>query len=140
MQTAIENPVVEKTRELCQTILSQPEFQSVRRDLDSFMNNDAAKAQYEKLAEKGEYLHHKQHQGVALSPEEVDDYEKLRTSFMANPVASNFLKAQEKMQEVQQTVGQYVSKTLELGRVPTDEDFESQGGGCGSGCGCGHGH
>jgi hypothetical protein len=31
-----------------------------------------------------------------------------------------------------------VSKTLELGRVPTEEDLDS--GGCGSGCGCGHNH
>jgi hypothetical protein len=42
------------------------------------------------------------------------------------------------MQEVQQTVGKYVSKALELGRVPIEEDMDS--GGCGSGCGCGHGH
>ncbi|HMJ91020.1 MAG TPA: YlbF family regulator [Candidatus Acidoferrum sp.] len=135
MQTAIENPVAEKTRELCQTILSQPEFQNVRRDVESFMNNDRAKAQYETLSEKGEHLHHKQHQGVALSPDEIDEYEKLRTSFLADPVARGFLNAQEKMQEVQQTIGQYVSKTLELGRVPTDEDFE-KGESCGSGCGC----
>ncbi len=140
MQTATENPVVEKTRELCQTILSQPEFQGVLRDVESFMNDGDAKAHYEKLSEKGEYLHHKQHQGVTLSTEEIDEYEKLRTSFLANPVARNFLSAQEKVQEVQQTVGQYVSKTLELGRVPTEQDFESEGGGCGSGCGCGHGH
>jgi cell fate (sporulation/competence/biofilm development) regulator YlbF (YheA/YmcA/DUF963 family) len=138
MQTATENPVVGKTIELCETILAQPEFQNVRRDVDSFMNNEQAKTQYEQLAEKGEYLHHKQHQGVALAQDEVNEYEKLRTAFLANPVGRNFLDAQEKMQQVQQKVGQYVSKTLELGRVPTEEDFE--GGGCGSGCGCGHNH
>jgi cell fate (sporulation/competence/biofilm development) regulator YlbF (YheA/YmcA/DUF963 family) len=138
MQTATENPVVEKTRELCETILAQPEFQSVRRDVESFMNNDQAKAQYEELAEKGEYLHHKQHQGVSLTQEEINEYEKLRTAFMANPIATRFLNAQDKMQEVQQTVGKYVSKALELGRVPTDADLDH--GGCGSGCGCGHNH
>ena len=138
MQTATDNAVLEKTRELCQTILSQPEFKDVRQNVETFLNNDSAKTQYEQLAEKGEYLHHKQHQGVPLSPEEVDDYEKLRTAFLANPIARSFLDAQEKMQEVQQTVGKYVSKTLELGRVPSDEDLDS--GGCGSGCGCGHNH
>lgn len=136
MQTATDNAVVAKTRELCETILAQPEFQSVRRDVDAFMSNDAAKSQYEALAEKGEYLHHKQHQGVPLGQEEIAEYEKLRTAFLANPVAKNFLDAQEKMQEVQQTVGKFVSKTLELGRVPTEEDLD--GGGCGSGCGCHH--
>jgi cell fate (sporulation/competence/biofilm development) regulator YlbF (YheA/YmcA/DUF963 family) len=136
MQTAIENAVIEKTRELCQTILDQPEFQSVRRDVESFLGNDKAKTQYEQLADKGEYLHHKQHQGVALTPEEVSEYEGLRTAFLADPVARGFLDAQEKMQKVQQTVGQYVSKTMELGRVPGEEDFDH--GGCGSGCGCSH--
>jgi cell fate (sporulation/competence/biofilm development) regulator YlbF (YheA/YmcA/DUF963 family) len=134
MQTANGNAVIEKTRELCETILDQPEFKSVRRDVDAFMSNDAAKSQYEQLAEKGEYLHHKQHQGVPLGQEEIAEYEKLRTAFLANPVAKSFLDAQEKMQEVQQTVGKFVSKTLELGRVPTEEDLD--GGSCGSGCGC----
>jgi cell fate (sporulation/competence/biofilm development) regulator YlbF (YheA/YmcA/DUF963 family) len=135
MQTATENVVIEKTRELCETILAQPEFQNVRRDLDAFMSNDSAKSQYEQLAEKGEYLHHKQHQGVALGQEEIAEYEKLRTAFLANPVAKNFLDAQEKMQTVQQTVGKFVAKTLELGRVPSEEDLQ-EGGSCGSGCGC----
>ena len=134
MQTATDNAVIEKTRELCETILAQPEFQSVRSDVDAFMNNDSAKSQYEQLAEKGEYLHHKQHQGVTLGQEEIAEYEKLRNSFLADPVAKNFLDAQEKMQRVQQTVGKFVSKTLELGRVPTEEDMEE--GSCGSGCGC----
>jgi cell fate (sporulation/competence/biofilm development) regulator YlbF (YheA/YmcA/DUF963 family) len=138
METATENAVIEKTRELCETILSQPEFQSVRRDVETFLGNDAAKTQYEKLADRGEYLHHKQHEGVPLTPEEVSEYETLRTAFLANPVARGFLDAQEKMQKVQQTVGQYVSKTLELGRVPNEGDFDS--GGCGDGCGCGHNH
>ena len=140
MQTATDNVGIEKTRELCQTILDQAEFQSVRRDVETFMGNNEAKGQYELLAEKGEYLHHKQHEGVSLTPEEINEYEALRTSFMANPVAKGFLNAQETMQRMQETVGQYVSKTLELGRIPTDEDFESEGGGCGSGCGCGHNH
>jgi cell fate (sporulation/competence/biofilm development) regulator YlbF (YheA/YmcA/DUF963 family) len=138
MQTATDNAVLEKTRELCQTILEQPEFQTVRRDVDNFLNDADAKAQYEKLAEKGEYLHHKQHQGLPLSGEEISEYEGMRETFMANPVARGFLNAQQAMQKVQETVGQYVSKSLELGRVATDEDMDS--GGCGSGCGCDHNH
>ena len=31
----------------------------------------------------------------------------------------------------------FVSKTLELGRVPQEEDFAGEGS-CGSGCGCHH--
>ncbi len=136
MQTTTENAVVEKTRELCQTILDQPEYQSVRRDMDAFTNNAAAKSLYEKLSEKGENLHHKQHQGVTLDGAEIAEYEALRTEFMNNPTARQFVNAQETMNTMQETVGQYVAKTFELGRIPTESDFESEGGSCGSGCGC----
>jgi hypothetical protein len=38
------------------------------------------------------------------------------------------------MHKMQDSVSKYVSKTLELGRVPAAEEMES--GSCGSGCGC----
>jgi hypothetical protein len=41
------------------------------------------------------------------------------------------------MRLLQQRISHYVSKTLELGTVPSDEDL-SAGGSCGSGCGCQH--
>jgi cell fate (sporulation/competence/biofilm development) regulator YlbF (YheA/YmcA/DUF963 family) len=139
MQTTTENAVIEKTRELCQTILDQSEFQGVRRDIDAFLADDAAKSLYEKLSEKGEYLHHKQHQGLPLDGGEIAEYEGLRTQFMNNPAARKFVNAQETMHAVQETVGSYVAKTFELGRLPTESDFESSGN-CGSGCGCDHNH
>jgi hypothetical protein len=40
------------------------------------------------------------------------------------------------MQHIQDEVNQFVSKTFELGRVPSAEDLE--GGSCGPGCGCHH--
>jgi hypothetical protein len=39
------------------------------------------------------------------------------------------------LHEVQESVTKLVNKTLELGRMPTEEDL---GGGCGHGCGCHH--
>jgi hypothetical protein len=56
---------------------------------------------------------------------------------MSNPIARGFLDAQEEMAKVQQTIHQYVSKTLELGKIPSDEDLN--GGSCGhDSCGCSH--
>jgi hypothetical protein len=54
-----------------------------------------------------------------------------------NPVARGFLDAQEELQQVQQSVHKYIKKTLELGRMPAEEDLAE--GSCGHGCGC-HGH
>ena len=55
------------------------------------------------------------------------------------PVTRGFLDAQEEMHHVHESINQFVSKTLELGRMPVESDFASEGG-CGDGCGCGHSH
>ena len=127
-----------KTRELCQAILDEPALRTARESIDRFMADERTKAQYETLMSKGHVLQQKQQSAQKLTDAEIAEFEKERDALMANPVAVSFMKAQEELHEIHETVTKHVSKTLELGRVPTDEDFES--GGCGSGCGCGHGH
>ena len=134
METITEDAVQQKTRELCQTLLEQPEFQKIRRQMDSFFQNDAAKNAYQQLSERGDHLQHKQQQGFTLSESEIAEFDKMREDFFKNPIALGFMEAQRSVHKVQETVGQYVGKTYELGRVPEAEDFDS--GSCGSGCGC----
>jgi cell fate (sporulation/competence/biofilm development) regulator YlbF (YheA/YmcA/DUF963 family) len=134
--TATENVVIEKTRELCQTILDQPEYQKIRGQVDKFLNDEQAQAAYQVLSSKGEYLQHKQAQNLPLSGEEISDYEAQREAFFSNPVARDFIGAQQAIHKMQETVAQYVAKTYELGRIPNSDDFEA--GSCGSGCGCSH--
>lgn len=136
MTTAQESAVSAKTRELCESILNDPGYQGLRQKIDTFLGDERAKELYRNLVEKGEHLQHKQQQGVRLSPEEIKDYENDRDALTANPVASGFIEAQQNLHKVQETVNQYISKTLELGRVPTEEDLDE--GGCGHGCGCSH--
>ncbi len=137
MQTTTEESIIlQKTRELCQAIVDQPEFQTIRQQIDLFMANDDAKTQYQFLNERGEYLQHKQMQGSQLTNEEIAEFEQQRDAFVNNPVARGFMEAQQEMHKVQESVSQYVTKTFELGRSPGPEDFES--GSCGHGCGCHH--
>jgi len=139
MQATIEEtPVLQKTKELCQTLLDQPNMQSIRQRIDAFMADDQSRSQYEGVVNKGEVLQQKQQNALPLSGEEIAAFEQERDTLMRNPVARGFLDAQEELHEVQQSVQQYVSKTLELGRLPTDEEIN--GGSCGHGCGCGHSH
>lgn len=135
MQTTVEDTVLGKTKELCQAILDQPEFQEMRQRIDTFMADKGAQTQYNQVAEKSEMLQHKQQMGASLSPDETADFQKQESALMDNPVAREFLEARQGLQQVHETVTQYVSKTIELGRVPTDEDM---GGSCGHGCGCHH--
>ena len=52
--------VLQKTRELCQAILDQPDFPMIRRQVDAFLASEASKSQYQILVEKGEALQQKQ--------------------------------------------------------------------------------
>lgn len=137
MQTMLEEtPVVQKTKELCQAILDQPNMQSIRQRIDAFMGDEKSRTQYDNLVAKGQALQQKEQMSMPLSKEEISDFEKQREAVFNNPVARNFLDAQEELHGVQETIHQYVNKTLELGRMPTEEDMG--GGSCGHGCGCHH--
>lgn len=137
MQTTIEETaVLQKTKELCQAILDQPNMQSIRQRIDAFMGDEKSRTQYDNLVAKGQALQQKEQMATPLTREEISDFEKQRETVLNNPVARNFLDAQEELHNVQSTIHQYVNKTLELGRMPTEEDFS--GGGCGHGCGCHH--
>ncbi|MGD0744919.1 MAG: YlbF family regulator [Verrucomicrobiota bacterium] len=132
-----EHTITRKTKELCEAIVAQPEMISIRRRIDLFLSDAGARSQYEMVAGKGQALHDKQHGGQPLDGAEVSEFEKHREVLLNNPVARGFLDAREELHEIQHSIQKYVSKTLELGRVPTEADFDE--GSCGDGCGC-HGH
>ena len=136
MQTTIEDtPLLRKTKELCQVLLDEPNVRSIRHRVDAFMGDEPSRAQYDGLVNKGQALQQKQQQSLTLSREEIDDFEQHREALLSNPIARDFLNAQEEMHEVQKSVHQYVRKTLELGRVPTEEEVAA--GECGQGgCHC----
>lgn len=131
--------IVDKTRELCQLVLNQPAFQSSRKDIHAFLDDEKAQELYRTVAERGRELEQQQMQGLQPEESEVEAFEKLRFDFLENPVAKNFIEAQQMMNEVQETVNTFVNKSFELGRVPSEEDIEKakkEACGCGSSCGC----
>lgn len=140
METMTEtSPVMQKTKELCQTILDQPNMQSIRQRINAFMTDDKTRSDYDSLVNKGQTLQEKQQSAQPLSHEEIADFEKHRDALMNNPTARGFLDAQEELHDVQQSIHHYVTKTLELGRIPTEEELNSHCGNHGHGsCGCGH--
>ncbi len=137
MQATTEDTIlIQKTKDLCQTIIEQPEFRQMRQRIEMFLTDDLAQKQYQLVMEKGDALQQKQQFGVPLDQTEILEFEKNRELLLSNPVAREFLDAQQQMHQIQESVMQYVGKTFELGRVPTLEDFPSSG--CGPSCGCGH--
>ena len=140
--TAENSPVLEKTRELCEEIAKDDTFQKLQGSVERFLNDDSARLQYQSVHERGQELHQKQHAGVELGQAEIKEFEAAREELFNNEVARDFLAAQQELEQLQKKIGQYVGMTLELGRVPTEEDLAAAGGGCcgggGGGCGCEH--
>ena len=132
MPTKIE----EKTRELCQVIVDQPEMISIRKRIDTFLSDTQARGQYEAVMSKGQALQEKQAQSQVLEGAEIADFEKHRDALLGNVVAREFLDAQEELHQIQHSIQKQISKTLELGRVPQAADLEEES--CGHGCGCHH--
>jgi cell fate (sporulation/competence/biofilm development) regulator YlbF (YheA/YmcA/DUF963 family) len=135
--TIEETAIARKTRELCQTILDEPNVRALRQRIDNFMADEQTRAQYDGLITKGQALQQKQQMSTPLTGEEISDFEQHRDSLLKNPVARGFLDAQQELHGVQESIEKYVSKTLELGRLPSEEELTSDC--CGhDGCGCGH--
>lgn len=129
-----ESPVIQKTKELCQTILDQPAYQEMKQTIQQFLSDPDMRARYQSLCDLQDTLHRKHDSGELLTDEEVADFEREETLFLENPIAQGFIDAQRQMHKIEQTVSAYVRKTFELGRMPTEDDFS--GGGCGPSCGC----
>ncbi len=126
-----DSAVMSKTRELCETITQDSDYQELLAKIETFLNNDEARLSYQSVHEKGQELNQKQQAGLQLADAEVHEFEVAREALMANSVASEFMQAQQALETLQRTVSQHVGMTLELGRVPTAEDFaQANGGGC----------
>jgi len=120
--TIEETAITRKTRELCQMILDEPSMQALRQRIDTFMADEETRAQYDGLIAKGQALQEKQQKSVALTGEEISEFEQQRDSLLKNPVARGFLDAQQ-----------------ELHAVPSEDELSA--GCCGEhehGCGCSH--
>lgn len=135
---ADDSLVIGKTKELCAAIADDPEYRSMMEKVERFMEDDAAKLQFQSVQERSQELGQKQQSGLELSVGEVEDFETAREALMGNSVAREFMDAQQSLQSVQMAIGKYVGITLELGRVPAEEDLTDQEGCCNEGgCGCG---
>ena len=131
--------IISKTKELCALIAEDEQFLKLQADVERFLSDDAARLQYQSVHEKGEELHNKQHAGVQLGSAEIKSFEAARDALFDNKIAADFMDAQRILEGMQKEISKYISLTMELGHVPSDDEIEAaSGGGCcgGGGCGC----
>lgn len=135
--------LIEKTRELCEQIAADANFKKLQGEVETFLNDDAAKLQYQSVHQRGEELHQKQHAGVELGKVEIQEFEAAREELLNNELVRNFLAAKQELEQLQRVINQHIGMTLEMGRVPSPEEIAHESGGCcggggGGGCGCDH--
>lgn len=128
-----ESSIVQKTLDLCQAIVDQPDFQALKQKLDTFLGDEYLKFQFQQVNQLGELLQMKHSGGVDITDEEVAQFETLRKDLMSKQAALDFMEAQQQLQQLHQTVGRFLDRTFELGRRPEFEDIHD--GSCGN-CGC----
>jgi cell fate (sporulation/competence/biofilm development) regulator YlbF (YheA/YmcA/DUF963 family) len=133
--------VMTKARDLCETIAGDAEYQSLLSKVETFLGDDEARTDYQAVQQQGQELNQKQQAGLQLAESEIAEFESARTRLLENPVASDFLQAQQSLDTLQTSVSRLVGMTLELGRVPSAEDIAQASSGCcggggGGGCGC----
>lgn len=134
---ADDSALMATTKSLCETLVSQQAFKDLHGNVEAFLSNDEARLQYQSVHESGEALNNKQRSGVELSEAEISEFEQAREQLLQNSTVTNFMDAQRELQTVQQSISKYVGLTLELGRVPTEEDFAAAAGSGGGCCGGG---
>lgn len=137
MSTLTEASIEEKIQELCAAIVSDDEVQEARNTAEAFLADEAAVGVYRQVAMAGRELEKKQRSGIQLSDEEIEAFNDLQEKAEANPAVKGFQEAQQTLQDVAELINAWVTKTLEKGRVPTEEEVFPSGG-CGEGCGCHH--
>ena len=126
-----DSAVMGKTRDLCETIANDSDYRDLLQKVEKFLGDDEARLSYQSVHESGQALNQKQQSGLQLSDSEIAEFEGARTELLNNPIASDFMQAQQSLEALQSSVSRMVGMTLELGRVPTPEDIaKASGGGC----------
>ena len=126
-----DSAVMGKTRDLCETIANDSDYRDLLQKVEKFLGDDEARLSYQSVHESGQALNQKQQSGLQLSDSEIAEFEGARTELLNNPIASDFIQAQQSLEALQSSVSRMVGMTLELGRVPTPEDIaQASGGGC----------
>jgi cell fate (sporulation/competence/biofilm development) regulator YlbF (YheA/YmcA/DUF963 family) len=132
--------VDEKARELCQFIVDQPDFSEARRQIEVFLEDAEAQAVYRAWQEKAHEIHRMGHEGLQPNDADLQEVDRLRQAVAGHGVASSFAQAEDQMNGIFGSVTKLLQQTLQLGRVPSVEEMNTNsgccGGGGGGGCGC----
>ncbi len=127
--------IEEKALELCAHVAGQPEFRDSWDRIEAFLADPEAQELYRQWQEASREWSLREREGFPLSDVDLAALEASKAAVLANPVAVGFAEGEETLNGIFGTVTRLLQKTLQLGRVPTEEELADDGC-CGGGCGC----
>lgn len=134
-----DSAVYARVRDLCSAVISDPQIQEQKARIDAFLNNAEARALFECVNKMGEELRQKHMAGMEPTEAEINQFDKLREDVVSNSVCNGFLQARQTVDTVFGEINRYFGMTLELNRVPTQEEIDASIQQQSSGC-CGGGN
>ncbi len=137
MTATTASAIEEHLQQLCQAIAADEEVQAARANAEAFLADEDAVDLYRKVASTSHDLEKRHRAGAAITAVEVEAFEDLQEEADNHPGIQSFQAAQQVLQRIASRVNAFVTKTLERGRVPSEEEMAASGG-CGEGCGCHH--
>lgn len=122
--------LADKARELCGFILESPEYEVLQGRFETFEKDTTAQKIHHAWRERDYELQRQHREGNMPTKDQIAELEKLRTAALENEVVVDYVESEQALSKMFQTVMKVVQKSLETGRVPTDEELSEC---CGSG-------
>ena len=116
--------VREQMRSLCEAILAGKQFRDANAAIEAFLQDEDAKAQYIAYNTRRAEVRERQERGFQLTAGEIDELEKLHQEIIDQPVIRGFMVATDELERIKHAAIEFLEKSFELCRVPTDSDFE----------------
>lgn len=113
------------TESLCNLLAKENAVISSKAKIGLFFQNPDATKLFEEVNAYGEELRNKHMAGMQPTEEEIAKFDQLRENVIKNDVARGFLEARQTIDEILNTINQYLGMSIDLGRAPTPEEIET---------------
>lgn len=137
--TSLTPELVELTAKLASAFAESQKVVAAKAKIGLFYQNAEATDLFRKVNEYGEELRNKHMAGMPPSEEEIAKFDSLRQAVIENPLCNGFLESRQMLDDMLNTVNQYLCLAIERGAAPTDEEVAESLNQQLSSCSCGGG-
>ena len=125
----------EKLNNFCEYLNNIPQINKFNKELDDFLLVEENNQLHENALKWEEMIEQKQLDGEEILEDDLNAFKDIHTKLNAQQGAEEFFNAQESLMSFMDEITSYITISLQLGRIPDEEEIESL-----TGESCGHSH